>query len=94
MTITGRLRTYIRRRQNEKVLFLGQKAPLEYLQCADYTISASLSEGLPNSTLESLACGVPMILSDIDPHKEIMRVGDFGVMFNAGKDENPANCSR
>lgn len=84
----GAFENIYKKENDEKVLFLGQKAPLEYLQCADYTISASLSEGLPNSTLESLACGVPMILSDIDPHKEIMRVGDFGVMFNAGKDEN------
>lgn len=84
----GAFENTYKKENDEKVLFLGQKASLKYLQCADYTISPSLSEGLPNSALESLACGVPMILSDIDPHKEIMRVGDFGVMFNAGKDEN------
>lgn len=43
----------------------------EYLQASDYFISASLSEGLPNTVLEALAAGLPVLLSDITSHKEI-----------------------
>lgn len=43
----------------------------EYLSVSDYFVSASLSEGLPNTVLEGLASGLPALLSDIPSHKEI-----------------------
>lgn len=43
----------------------------DYLLAADYFVSASLSEGLPNTVLEALAAGVPAILSNIESHVEI-----------------------
>jgi len=43
-----------------------------YLQVADYFVSASFDEGLPNSVLEALAAGVPVILSSIPSHQEIV----------------------
>jgi glycosyltransferase involved in cell wall biosynthesis len=45
---------------------------VEYLQCADVFVSASKSEGLPVGVLEALSCGLPVILSDISPHKNIL----------------------
>ena len=38
---------------------------------SDYFISASSSEGLPNSVLEAMSCGLPCILSKIPMHFEI-----------------------
>lgn len=43
-----------------------------FLQAADALVSASRSEGLPNAILEAMACGIPVALSDIEPHCEIM----------------------
>ena len=43
----------------------------DYLRCANVLVSASASEGLPNSVLEALACGLSVVLSDIDSHAEI-----------------------
>jgi len=43
----------------------------DYLKYADFFVSTSLSEGLPNSVLEALAAGLSVILSDIPPHREI-----------------------
>ena len=45
---------------------------VEYVQSADLFVSASYSEGLPNSVLEAMACGVPTVLSDIGPHREVL----------------------
>lgn len=46
----------------------------DYLNAADYLISASLSEGLPLAVLESLSYGKPVLLSNIPPHREIFEL--------------------
>ena len=54
------------------VIFAGQvDNVVEYLSKADYFVSSSFSEGLPNSVLEALSAGLPAILSDIPSHREI-----------------------
>jgi glycosyltransferase involved in cell wall biosynthesis len=45
----------------------------EYLINADVFISTSTIEGMPYSVLEAMACGCPIVLSDIAPHREIAR---------------------
>ena len=63
--------------------FLGSTHnPIDYLQVSDYLISASLSEGLPNSVLEALSCGLIPILSNIEPHLEIVNNTDLSFTFD------------
>lgn len=45
----------------------------DYLGISDIYISASKSEGLPMSVLEALSAGIPCLLSNIPPHREIAR---------------------
>ena len=52
----------------------------------DYYISLSLSEGLPNSVLESLSFCKPAILSSIESHREIK--SDFSKMVTVVKNKN------
>ncbi len=49
----------------------------ESLSKADVVISASRGEGLPNAVIEAMACGCPVILSDIAPHREIAGGANF-----------------
>lgn len=75
--------------KSNNILFVGsQSNPLPYIQCADYGISASLSEGLPNTVLEFIACGLPVILSDIYPHQEILQEKNIGLKFPCGNVES------
>jgi glycosyltransferase involved in cell wall biosynthesis len=43
-----------------------------FLRAADFFVSASRAEGMPNAALEALSASLPVILSDIPPHQEIL----------------------
>lgn len=60
----------------------------KYLKASDYFISASDSEGMPNTVLEAMATGIPLLLSDIAPHREVLRKSKepIGWLYNQ-KDE-------
>lgn len=60
----------------------------EYLQASDYYISTSLSEGLPLSVLEGIACGLPVILSDIEQHKIILNKYNSCFLYSLDDDKN------
>lgn len=49
----------------------------EHLFHADVFVSTSLVEGLPIAVLEAMACGCPVILSDIPSHREIAAGTNF-----------------
>ena len=44
---------------------------------SDLYVSTSYGEGLPVAVLEAMACGCPVVLSDIAPHREIADGVDF-----------------
>lgn len=60
-------------RSFQTIKFLGHiEHPGDALLHADYFISASTHEGIPNAVLESLSMGTPVVLSDIPAHLEII----------------------
>lgn len=69
---------------SDNVIFIGQTNKVrDYLCASDYFISSSLSEGLPNTVLEAMSCGLPVILSDIEQHREILENDtSAGLFFN------------
>lgn len=58
---------------NKNIMFKGLVSNItKWLSAADIFVSASDSEGLPNAVIEAIACNLPVILSDIPQHKEIL----------------------
>jgi glycosyltransferase involved in cell wall biosynthesis len=54
----------------------------DYLHASDVFVSASLTEGCPNAIMEALACGLPVVLSDIPAHREILAFNErAGLLF-------------
>lgn len=59
--------------QRQNILFRGKVSNVnEYLHASDVYLATSKSEGLPNGVLEAMACGLPVLLSDIPQHMEVL----------------------
>ncbi|MDO9087417.1 MAG: glycosyltransferase [Anaerolineaceae bacterium] len=55
-----------------------------YYQASDLYISASYSDGSSVSLMEALACGIPVLVSDIPGNKEWIETDKNGWMFQSG----------
>ena len=71
-----------------KVTFLGRVAPSEvntYLQQARMLVHPShLGDGLPNSILEAMSCGVPVIATRTSGMPDIVQHEETGFLFEPG----------
>lgn len=52
----------------------------EAYQAADIYVFPSRKEGLPNVVLEAMACGLPVIVSDLPGLKNVIRPNDNGIV--------------
>ncbi|RPI78219.1 MAG: glycosyltransferase family 1 protein [Chloroflexi bacterium] len=71
----------------EKVTFAGQISQKDlprYYRSADLYVSASHSDGTSISLLEAMACGTPVLVSDIPGNKEWVTPGVEGWLFPDG----------
>ncbi len=58
----------------------------------DALVHASVVEGLPSAVCESLACGLPVIVSDTLDHPRLVRHGVSGFLFDPRSPEALANA--
>ena len=58
---------------------------LRYSSC-DVYVSASTFEVCPVPTLEAMASGKPLVLYDIEPHREIIEISNAGKIFSFHED--------
>lgn len=62
----------------------GQAALPEFYRAADLYLSASRSDGSSVSLMEALACGRPVLVSDIPGNREWIQTGRQGWLFPVG----------
>ena len=58
-----------------------------YYSSCDLYISASTFEVCPVPTLEAMACGKPLVLSNIEPHQEMINISKAGKIFSKSSPE-------
>ncbi len=81
----------------DRVSFPGQIDYSElpnYYQLADVYISASHSDGSSVSMLEAMACGKPVIVSDLAGNREWVTLGSHGWLFPDGDENALADAMR
>lgn len=74
-----------------RCVFLGHQDSTEQLYPAcDITVLPSLHEGTPNVLLESMACGVPVIATNVCDNEYVVRDGEVGHLVALGDDAGMA----
>ena len=69
-------------------LLLGNRSDVEYLYPAcDFTVLPSLYEGTPNVILESMACGSPVIATNVSDNSKIIINDRNGIIFESKNKE-------
>lgn len=71
------------------VRFLGPLAPAELkhpLSAADISVLASSNEGWANVILEAMACGLPVVASDVGGNAEVVCRESLGLIYAYGKE--------
>lgn len=75
----------------DRVIFTGNVTQTELCRlynAADALILASSREGMANVVLESLACGTPVIATDVGGNREVIRSDELGLILDSRSTES------
>ena len=77
----------------DRCLFVGNRRDVSRLyRACDVTVVPSLFEGTPNVALESMACGVPVVATDVSDNALIVPGGRVGYVVPLGHEQELADC--
>jgi glycosyltransferase involved in cell wall biosynthesis len=76
---------------SQRISFLGTRSDIpELLSGYDAFVLSSTADTFGISAVEAMARGLPVILSDIGPFREVTRDGEDGLLFATGSPESAA----
>lgn len=79
----------------DRIDFVGETAsPQDWYRRFDVFANTSFSEGMSNSILEAMACGVPVVASDVAGNRCWLNEGENALFFASGDVEALAGCLR
>lgn len=87
---TGPLEKKLKMRAKEmniedKIVFLGDKNDVvQYYDCMDVYVLSSIAEGISNTILEAMACGLPVIATHVGGTSELVDDNETGFLFEPG----------
>ncbi len=68
---------------SQSIRILGYREnAVDYISACDLYVSASSAEGLPFNIVEALGCGKTVLASNIKGHRDIIRSGENGFLFD------------
>jgi len=77
----------------DKIEFLGKKENIsEYLQASDIFVLPSLAEGMANTLLEAMVCGLPCIATRIGGSVDLIDDGKDGILVEPASSEELASA--
>lgn len=80
----------------DRVRFPGFVQDMEnWYRASDICVSSSRIEGLPFNLMEAMACGLPVVASDIKGHQDLIQAGENGLLYpfgDAGAFANAVRC--
>ena len=80
---------------HDRIRFLGHREDLPKLYSAlDVFCLPSEAEGMSNSILEAMACGLPVLATDIPPNRGLVQAGKNGHLLSFDDAEEFAKCLR
>jgi len=71
----------------DRIWFAGSRNDIpQLLQCMDLFVLPSLAEGICNTLMEAMACGVPVVATDVGGNGEIVEHGRTGELVESDND--------
>lgn len=72
----------------DRVRFPGFVRDMEnWYRAADICVSSSRIEGLPFNLMEAMACGLPVVASDVKGHQDLICSGENGFLYPFGDEK-------
>lgn len=85
MTLKNRMKSF---QESCRVVFSGEVDDTRpHYWASDVLVHTSLSEGCPNTVLEAMACGIPVVCTNIGGTRDIVRDGETGLLAPARDSE-------